>query len=141
MTKPHALAVNVKLIDELEKTYRELVQKQRELIDLLRALKLLELINFYEKYSSCSVEETWVLNKIKKKYYYYYVKCKDGRSIYLGKSPEYFNVLKKAAQSAVRLKEVVDDVNRSLGVLGEQLMLYIQDIKNISMLHVEEKRE
>jgi len=45
---------------------------------------------YAEKYRGYSLEKTWVLNKLKKRYYYYYLKANDGRkpsSIYLGSMP------------------------------------------------------
>ena len=122
------LRASLELIRRLELVYGELLRSYGELVELLRESGLLELVELYEKYSSCSVEETWVLNKLKKKYYYYYSKCIDGRSIYLGKSPGSINMFKQISKRALELKNTVDEARRAIGELGDHLKQYILDL-------------
>jgi len=122
------LRASLELIKRLELVYGELLRSYGELVELLRESGLLELVELYEKYSGCSIEETWVLNKAKKKYYYYYLKCIDGRSIYLGKSPGSISTFKQVGKRALELKNTVDEARRAISELGEQLKQYILDL-------------
>ena len=128
------LRASLELIRRLELVYGELLRSYGELVELLRESGLLELVELYEKYSGCSVEETWVLNKAKKKYYYYYLKCTDGRSIYLGKSPSRINMLKQIGKRALELKNTVDEARRAISELGDHLKQYILDLHLIATI-------
>ncbi len=127
------LVVSVELFNQVEECCRRLVENYRELVEALRRLKLLELVEFYEKYKNCSVEETWVLNKQKKKYYYYYLKCKGGepRSIYLGRSLGAYNVLRQVSKRAFELKQLIDKVGELLVEVEKEILLYIDNLKQL----------
>ncbi len=128
------LGASLELTRRLEQAYGELLRSYGELVELLGESGLLELVELYEEYSGCSVEETWVLNKVKKKYYYYYLKCADGRSIYLGKSPGSINVLKQVGKRALELKNAVDEAGRAISELGDHLKQYILDLHLIATI-------
>jgi len=138
------LHVDVKIAQQIEEVYSKLLSDYRELVELLRKARLLELIELYEKYKNCSVEETWVLNKLKKKYYYYYLKCKDSNtststSIYLGKSTHNFNLLKRMGERAVELKNIIDNTRVTLEVLGDYLKQYLTDLHILVNIVTEKK--
>jgi hypothetical protein len=88
---------------------------------LLRESGLLELAELYDNLKNCTEEYTWVLNKAGKRYYYYYLKCKgkETKSIYIGKSPEGYNQLRKAAQLAFQLKTRLEAVAAAMRELEE----------------------
>jgi hypothetical protein len=93
------------------------------IVKLARDSGLLDLAELYEDLKSCSEEYTWVLNKAGKRYYYYYLKCrgKNPRSIYVGKTPEGFNQLRRAAQLAFQLKARLEAVAVAMRELEEVL--------------------
>ncbi|GEM_PF-1041443 len=76
--------------------------------ELLRELdkRLSNAINYLDssEYSNCWIQVTWVYNKLKRKYYYPYLKCRDGRSIYLRNKSwlEHEITHKKAVKELVR---------------------------------------
>lgn|GEM_PF-1451903 len=127
------LLVSAELFNQAEECYKRLVEDYRELVEVLRRLKLLELVDFYEKYRNCSVEKTWVLNKQKKKYYYYYLKCKGGepRSIYLGRSLGAYNKLKQVSKRAFELKQLIIRVGELLVEIEKEVLLYMENLKQI----------
>jgi len=51
------LAVNIELFSQVERYYKMFVNSYRDLVEVLRRLKLLELVDFYKKYKNCSIEE------------------------------------------------------------------------------------
>lgn len=93
------------------------------IVKLIRDSGLLQLAELYENLKNCSEEYTFVYNKQGKKYYYYYLKCKSGgkKSIYIGKSPEGYNQLRKAASLAFQLKTRLDAVAATMRELESQL--------------------
>jgi len=127
------LAVNIELFSQVERYYKMFVNSYRDLVEVLRRLKLLELVDFYKKYKNCSIEETWVLNKQKKKYYYYYLKCKEGgpRSIYLGRSLGSYNTLRQVSKRAFELKQLIDRVGELLIEFEKGLLLYMKYLKQL----------
>jgi hypothetical protein len=127
------LAVNIELFSQVERYYKMFVNSYRDLVEVLRRLKLLELVDFYKKYKNCSIEETWVLNKQKKKYYYYYLKCKEGgpRSIYLGRSLGSYNTLRQVSKRAFELKQLIDKVGELLIEFEKELLLYMKYLKQL----------
>jgi hypothetical protein len=127
------LAVNIELFSQVERYYKMFVNSYRDLVEVLRRLKLLELVDFYKKYKNCSIEETWVLNKQKKKYYYYYLKCKEGgpRSIYLGRSLGSYNTLRQVSKRAFELKQLIDRVGELLIEFEKELLLYMKYLKQL----------
>jgi hypothetical protein len=127
------LAVNIELFSQVERYYKMFVNSYRDLVEILRRLKLLELVDFYKKYKNCSIEETWVLNKQKKKYYYYYLKCKEGgpRSIYLGRSLGSYNTLRQVSKRAFELKQLIDRVGELLIEFEKELLLYMKYLKQL----------
>jgi len=134
------LHVDVKIAQQIEEVYSKLLSDYRELVELLRKARLLELIELYDKYKNCSVEETWVLNKLKKKYYYYYLKCRDSNtSIYLGKSTYRISLLKSIGKRAVELKNVIDNTRVTLDVLGDHLKQYLTDLHVLVNIVAEKK--
>ena len=134
------LHVDVKIAQQIEDVYNKLINDYKELVELLRKARLLELIELYDKYKNCSVEETWVLNKLKKKYYYYYLKCRDSNtSIYLGKSTYRISLLKSIGKRAVELKNVIDNTRVTLDVLGDHLKQYLTDLHVLVNIVAEKK--
>ncbi|MCC6034554.1 MAG: hypothetical protein LM567_03530 [Desulfurococcaceae archaeon] len=127
------LAVNIELFSQVERYYKMFVNSYRDLVEVLRRLKLLELVDFYKKYKNCSIEETWVLNKQKKKYYYYYLKCKKGgpRSIYLGRSLGSYSTLRQVSKRAFELKQLIDRVGELLIEFEKELLLYMKYLKQL----------
>jgi len=127
------LVVNIELFSQVERYYKMFVNSYRDLVEVLRRLKLLELVDFYKKYKNCSIEETWVLNKQKKKYYYYYLKCKEGgpRSIYLGRSLGSYNTLRQVSKRAFELKQLIDRVGELLIEFEKDLLLYMKYLKQL----------
>jgi hypothetical protein len=90
----------------------ELSRKLKEVSELLTRAEIVQLVDFYEQHKRCSTEYTWVLNPIGKKYWYWYLKCPSGyiKSIYLGKSPGFYEARMAAAR-------VVAEVHRKLSGL------------------------
>ena len=125
-----------KLVEEtsrdrrLERVLEELYSRLKLLradysftVKLLRESGLLELAELYDNLKNCSEEYTYVYNKLRKRYYYYYLKCKEGprRSIYVGKAPEGYNQLRKAAALAHELRAKLEAVEAALRELEEAL--------------------
>jgi hypothetical protein len=111
-------------IREISSWLRLLTTDYKFIVKLVRDSGLLELAELYENMKNCVEEYTYVYNKAKKKYYYYYLKCKDRKpaSIYIGKSPEGYNQLRRAAFLAFQLKARVDAVVAALRELEEALV-------------------
>jgi hypothetical protein len=113
----------------------ELAKKLKEVSELLTRAEIAELIEFYEQHKRCSTEYTWVLNQVGAKYYYWYLKCPSGaiKSIYLGKSPGFYEARMAAARVATEayiklskldlrgVAEELEDAAKKLGLaeLGE----------------------
>jgi DNA mismatch repair ATPase MutS len=110
-------------VEELSSRLKLLRADYNFIIKLMRDSGLLELADLYEQLKNCTEEYTWVLNKQGKRYYYYYLKCKTGdrRSIYIGKTPEGYNQLRKAAQLAFQLKTRLEAVVAAMRELELQL--------------------
>jgi hypothetical protein len=98
------------LIERLHGGLEQLRASYDFMVELVRESGLLDLAELYEDLKNCTEELTWVLNKAGKRYYYYYLKCKGRRprSIYVGKSPEGYNQLRRAAALAHELKARVE---------------------------------
>jgi hypothetical protein len=113
----------------------ELSRKLREVSELLTRAEIVQLVEFYEQHKRCSTEYTWVLNQVGAKYYYWYLKCPSGmiKSIYLGKSPGFYEARMAAARAVIEahgklakldlrgLAEELEDAAKKLGLaeLGE----------------------
>jgi hypothetical protein len=113
----------------------ELAKRLREVSELLSRAEIAELIAFYEQHKRCSTEYTWVLNQVGAKYYYWYLKCPSGmiKSIYLGKSPGFYEARMAAARAVIEahsklakldlrdVAEELEDAAKKLGLaeLGE----------------------
>jgi len=83
------MAKAIELLDPRRMTDEELLHAADILLKeinnrLSRAAKYFSLL---ERYRGCSIEITWVKNKVGAKYWYPYLKCRDGSSIYLGNKP------------------------------------------------------
>jgi hypothetical protein len=130
------LVVNRKDIDALEKACKNILEEYRALVETLKRLKLLELVEVYEKLKGCSEHYSWVLNKAGKRYYYYYLKCKDQKpaTIYIGKSPEGYNSIKHAARRAVELKLVLDRLRRDLNELEVALGAFRESLITLGVV-------
>jgi prefoldin subunit 5 len=112
-----------KTLEELEARLRLLRADYSFIVKLVRDAGLLELAELYENLKNCSEEYTWVLNKVGKRYYYYYLKCKgkEAKSIYIGKTPEGYNQIKRAAALAHELKSRLEAVEAALRELEKTL--------------------
>jgi len=120
---PHALrsllgdlVVSTEELSRLEEATSKLLRDYATLIETLKHAGLQNLLGAYDKIKNCSEHYSWVLNKAGKKYYYYYLKCKGQKpaTIYIGKSPEGYNVIKRAARAAIELKQVLDKLRGDL---------------------------
>jgi hypothetical protein len=107
----------------------ELSRKLKEVSELLTRAEVVQLIEFYEQHKRCSTEYTWVLNPVGKKYYYWYLKCPSGaiKSIYLGKSPGFYEARMAAARvvaevhsklSGLDLRAMAEELENAAAKLG-----------------------
>jgi nucleotidyltransferase/DNA polymerase involved in DNA repair len=105
-----------KVVEELHSRLKLLEEGYGFMVKLMRGSGLLDLAELYEDLKNCSEEYTWVLNKAGKRYYYYYLKCKgkNPRSIYVGKTPEGYNQIRRAASLAHQLKTKIEAVAAAL---------------------------
>ncbi len=110
------LLVNSEDLERLEGICNSLLRDYDILVEVLRHLKLSEFIDIYERLKSCTEHYSWVLNKAGKRYYYYYLKCKDQKpaTIYIGKTPEGYNIIKRVARIAIELKLILTKLQRDL---------------------------
>jgi hypothetical protein len=112
------------VLGELCSAVRVLRRELVSIAELARRSGLLELADLYEDLKNCSEELTFVRNKRGKRYYYYYLKCKGKKtkSIYVGKSPEGYNQVKRAARLAHELKTRLEAVEVALRELEGTLL-------------------
>ena len=79
--------------------------------DLVKVLgEVIVLVEPYAlRYKDYSLEKTWVLNKIKKRYYYYYLKSAKRRphSIYLGSMPVDYPLCKNLAEYVRKIEKTM----------------------------------
>ncbi len=80
MARPQAAEIRVEDLSD-EELVKLAVHVLRELSSRVSGA-----LHYLDMYKNCSVELTWVRNKVGRHYYYYYLKCRDGRpkSVYLG---------------------------------------------------------
>jgi len=83
-------------------------------------------LRYLDMYKSCSVEVTWVKNKIGRKYYYPYLKCRDGSSIYLGNKP-------RIRAEIMRIKSIRSELQaaRRIHQLIAELRIWIDHLNHI----------
>lgn len=110
------LLVSSEDLERLERARSSLLGDYNNLVEVLRHLKLSEFTDIYERLKGCTEHYSWVLNKAGKRYYYYYLKCKDQKpaTIYIGKTPEGYNAIKRVARVAVELELVLNKLRRDL---------------------------
>jgi hypothetical protein len=110
-------------IEELYSRLKLLRADYSFIVKLIRESGLLQLAELYENLKNCTEEYTWVLNKAGKRYYYYYLKCKgrEQSSIYIGKTPEGYNQLRKAAFLAYQLKTRAEALVAAIRELEEAI--------------------
>ncbi len=107
--------------------------KEMKLGDLIRltsmAIRELErrleqetsIFDRYAVYKGCSIETTWVRNKVGRKYYYPYLKCRRA-SIYLGNKPALMRMINmyKSLKDIYRHKrKLIGIIDTMLGHLGD----------------------
>ena len=129
------IAVNTENLSRLEEIHSRLVRNYSDLVEALRHAKLLELVEIYEKIKNCTEHYSWVLNKTGRKYYYYYLKCKGQKpvSIYIGKSPEGYNAIKRAVRSAVELKLLIDKLREDIKELEYTLRSFKENLETLGL--------
>ena len=135
MARPHVREISFQdLSDEgLVKLAVHVLRELRKRVG--RAFEVLDM------YTGCSVEVTWVKNKIGRKYYYPYLKCKDGTSIYLGNKPglrakiQKIKSIKSELRTTLRILRLVNELMVWIGHLN-----YILPLTKTIEEQVEKKR-
>ena len=127
---------------EVQAEIQAQVQSQAQVLDeaerVLEELKtylfglIAEASDLAEVFDGYSLEVTWVLNKVKKRYYYWYLKSKTRipRSIYLGSMD-----ISQAYWEHKKLKELKRHAEKSLKLVNE-LMKRLKLIKEIEEIVV-----
>ena len=107
----------LELTDKGREVVREIAENALDPAVVRKALELLlqhvdkvlaDIESLSKSFDGYWLEMTWVYNKVKAKYYYYYLKSRTRkpRSIYLGKSPEKYSILKNLRQYAKKLRHL-----------------------------------
>lgn len=83
-------------------------------------------LRYLDMYKNCSIEVTWVKNKIGRKYYYPYLKCRDGSSIYLGNKP-------RIRAEIMRIKSIRSELQaaRRIHQLISELRIWVDHLNHI----------
>ncbi|MCC6010917.1 MAG: hypothetical protein LM556_00765 [Desulfurococcaceae archaeon] len=129
------ISVSVEDLGQLEEATSRFMRDYDTLIELLRRTGLLDLVRIYDKIKNCAEHYSWVLNKAGKKYYYYYLKCKEQKpmTIYIGKTPEGYNAIKRAARAAIELKQVLDKLRGDLKELEVATKTFKENIEALGV--------